>query len=77
MQFLCECMKTDCEIDCDSRGRHLRSCQPKSLRVGNAVIEKRSRVKEHLVMMNRVLSVHFDFPLFLNILYPTDKTGKG
>ena len=26
MQFLCECLKIDCEIDCDARGRWLRSC---------------------------------------------------
>ena len=26
MQFLCECMKIDCEIDCNARGRQLRSC---------------------------------------------------
>ena len=26
MQFLCECMKIDCEIDCDARGLQLRSC---------------------------------------------------
>ena len=26
MQFLSECMKIDCEIDCDARGRHLRFC---------------------------------------------------
>ena len=26
MQFLCEGMKIDCEIDCDARGRRLKSC---------------------------------------------------
>ena len=26
MQFLCECMKIDCETDCDPRGRWLKSC---------------------------------------------------
>ena len=26
MQFLCDCMKIDCEIDCDARGRRLRFC---------------------------------------------------
>ena len=26
MQFLCECMNIDCEIDCDARGRWPRSC---------------------------------------------------
>ena len=25
MQFLCECMKIDCEIDCDARGRWLQA----------------------------------------------------
>ena len=26
MQFMCECMETDCEIDWDARGRQLKSC---------------------------------------------------
>ena len=26
MQLLCECMKIDCEIGCDARGRQLRFC---------------------------------------------------
>uniref|UniRef100_A0A671W9P1 Tc1-like transposase DDE domain-containing protein n=1 Tax=Sparus aurata TaxID=8175 RepID=A0A671W9P1_SPAAU len=26
VHFLSECMKIDCEIDCDARGRHLRFC---------------------------------------------------
>ena len=26
MQFLCECMKIDCKIDCDARGRQIKSC---------------------------------------------------
>ena len=26
MQFLCECVKIDCETDCDARGLQLRSC---------------------------------------------------
>ena len=26
IQFLFECMKIDCQIDCDARGRQLRSC---------------------------------------------------
>ena len=36
MLFLCECMKVDCEIDCDARGRQLKSCLGHQITQGTA-----------------------------------------